>query len=155
MKSGLLAVTDGDIADLDRIEDDVRELCAAHGVRELAYDKRFASQLSLHLQGAGITCVDTPQGFGLNEALRKLSAAVADARLCHGNDPVLAWMAANSQVRTGRYGEWRLDKERSSDKIDGVSAVTMALTRIIAQPAASSSFYESEHFSPTDAWVAI
>ena len=76
-----------------------------HGVREVAYDRRFASQLALHLQGAGLVVVDTPQGFALNEALRKVSAAVADGTLCHGGDPILTWMAGNAQVRTGRNAD--------------------------------------------------
>ena len=53
-RAGALVVTEGDVADLDRIEDDVKELCVMHGVREVAYDRRFASQLALHLQGAGL-----------------------------------------------------------------------------------------------------
>ena len=152
-KARLLTITDGDMADLDHIEDEVREHCLAQGVRELAFDKRFASQLALHLQGAGILCIDTPQGYQLNEALRKLSSAVADGRLCHGNDPILAWMAGNAQVRTGRYGELRLDKERSGDKVDGISALSMALSRIIAQPVAKPSIYDVENFDPNSVWL--
>jgi phage terminase large subunit-like protein len=152
-RAGVLTVTEGDVADLDRIEDDVRELCEAHGVREVGYDQRFASQLALHLQGAGIVMVDTPQGFALNEALRKLSAAVADGTLHHGHDPILTWMAGNAQVRTGRHGELRLDKERSADKVDGVAALTMAISRVIAQPVAAPSVYDDPNFDPQSAWL--
>jgi len=143
----------GNTSDLDQIEDEVREPCLTHGVRELAYDKRFSHQLALHLQNAGITCVDTPQGFQQTEALRKVSSAVAEARLCHGNDPVLAWMAGNTQVRTGRNGEIRVDKERSSEKVDGVSALTMAMTCVVAQPVKEPNFYESPDFDPARAWI--
>jgi phage terminase large subunit-like protein len=152
-RAGALTVTDGNAADLDRIEDDVRELCHAHGVRELAYDKRFASQLALHLQGDGIVCVDTPQGYGLNEALRRVSTAVADGTLCHGGDPVLWWMAGNAQVRTGRNGELRLDKERSAEKIDGVSALAMAVSRVVAQPLPTGSIYDDPNFTPDMAFL--
>jgi phage terminase large subunit-like protein len=152
-RAGALVVTDGDTADLDRIEDEVRELCAAHGVRAVAFDKRFASQLALHLQGAGVTMVDTPQGFQLNEALRKVSSTVADGALCHGNDPVLAWMASNAQVRTGWNGELRLDKERSADKIDGIAALTMAFSRVLAQPVKQASVYDDPDFDPRSVWL--
>jgi phage terminase large subunit-like protein len=152
-RTGALTVTEGDTADLDQIEDDVRDLCVEHGVREVAFDKRFASQLALHLQGAGITMVDTPQGFQLNEALRKLSATVADRVLCHGNDAVLTWMAGNAQVRTGRNGELRLDKERSADKVDGIAALAMALSRVLAQPVPARSIFDAENFDPASVWL--
>ena len=112
----------------------VRDDCLASGVRELAYDKRFAQQMAIHLQDAGITCVDTAQGFQLNEALRRVADWVVDEDLCHGNHPVLAWMAANAVVRVGRNQEIRLDKDKAADKIDGVAALTMAASRAIAQP---------------------
>ncbi len=67
-RSGWLTVTQGDITDFDQVEAEVAKLCHESGVRQLAYDKKFASQLALHLQGQGIKMVDTPQGFQLNES---------------------------------------------------------------------------------------
>src|SRR3989442_4376339 len=99
---------------------------------ELSYDKRFASQMALHLEGAGLAVVDTPQGFALNEALRRLSDLVKEQRLQHDRDPILAWMASNAVVRHGMRGEIRLDKEKSGDKIDGIAALVMALSRALA-----------------------
>ena len=133
-RSGLLTITEGDTTDDDLIEDTVREDCIASGVREIAFDKRFAHTLALHWMGAGLQCIDTPQGFSLNEALRTLSSWAVDGVLCHGDDPILAWMADNTVVRYGRNKEIRLDKERASEKVDGISALTMAASRAIAQP---------------------
>jgi phage terminase large subunit-like protein len=133
-RSGLLTVTEGDTTDDDAVEDAVLEACREWGVRELGYDKRFAHTLALHWQGAGLSVIDVPQGFALNEALRKLSTLVVDGSLCHGDDPILAWMAGNAVVREGRNKEIRLDKEKSSEKIDGISAVTMAADRVVRNP---------------------
>lgn len=130
-RSKLLTVTDGSTSDLDKIEEQVIEDCRNSGVKELAYDKRFANQLALHWMGAGLDVADTPQGFALNEAIRQLAAWVIEGVICHGSDPILAWMASNSVVREGRYKELRLDKEKSSEKIDGISALVMAISRLI------------------------
>lgn len=133
-RAGLLTITQGDVIDYDQVEDDVYHLCRSQGVQELAYDKRFASQLAQHLDGRGVTCVDTPQGFALNEPLKRVNEWVASEELCHGGNAILAWMADNTVVRFGRNGELRLDKEKSRDKIDGIAAVVMAVSRMIAQP---------------------
>lgn len=140
--SGLLTVTDGDTTDLDLIESAVLADCQASSVREVAYDKRFAQQLALHLEGAGVVMVDTPQGFQLNEAIRATSADVVRGALCHGGDPILGWMADNVVVIVGRNGELRIDKQRSKEKIDGIAAVVMAKSRAIVT-ASDGSIYDT------------
>ena len=56
-------MTEGTVTDYDQVEAEVIELCREGGVLEVAYDKRFASQMALHLEGAGLTVIDTPQGL--------------------------------------------------------------------------------------------
>jgi len=136
IRAGLLGLTEGDTTDVDLIEEAVLRDARAAGVRELAYDKRFANQLALHLQGAGLTVVDTPQGFALNEAIKNLAKLIADGAVAHGDNRLLAWMMDNTVLRTGREGAQRLDKDAAKDKIDGPSALVMANARRIARPAA-------------------
>lgn len=140
-RAGALAITPGTVADYDRIEQDILEDARAYGIRQVAYDKRFAAQLAQHLEGAGVTMVDTPQGFYLNAGLRQLSELVISGRLAHDDNQVLAWMADNLVVRTGRDADLRPDKERSLDKIDGMVALVMALSR--AQTGPTASVYET------------
>jgi phage terminase large subunit-like protein len=140
-RGGHLVVTEGSVTDFDQVEAEVIELSRASGVLEVAYDKRFASQMALHLEGAGLTVIDTPQGFSLNEALGRLSDLVKAQRLLHGGDPILGWMASNAVVRHGMRGEIRLDKEKSGDKVDGIAALTMALSRAMVQTS-TVSIYE-------------
>lgn len=141
-RSGLLTITDGNTTDDDLIEDTVIDLCRESGVRELAYDKRFAHTLALHWEGAGITCVDTPQGFALNEPIRKLAGWVSEGLLCHGNDPILSAMAGHTVTREGRNREIRLDKEQSKEKIDGIAALANAASLAIVH-VDTTSVYET------------
>ena len=141
-RSGHLVVTEGNVTVYDQVEAEIIELCRASGVLELSYDKRFASQMALHLQGAGLTVIDTPQGFSLNEALGRLGDLVKAGKLLHGGHPILGWMASHAVVRHGMRGEIRLDKEKSGDKVDGIAALSMALSRAIMQ-SETKSVYES------------
>lgn len=133
-RADALVVTDGEITDYDLVEADVAEWCARYGVQRLAYDKRFAEQMRLHLEGKGITCVDMPQGYQLNEAIGTISDRVKKGQLCHGGDPVMAWMVSNVVLRRGTRGEVRFDKERAADKIDGPVAHAMGMALAIVQP---------------------
>jgi len=133
-RAGILEVTEGDTTDLDLIEEAVLEDARNDGVLEIAYDKQFAGQLALHLQGAGLTMVDTHQGFALNEAIVSLSKRIADLELAHGNNLIMTWMMDNTVLRPGRNKVVRLDKEAAKEKIDGPSALVMALDRVVRQP---------------------
>lgn len=130
----LLEVTPGDTTDLDLIEEAILEDARTSGVLEIGYDKRFAQQMALHLQGAGLTVVDTPQGFALNESIKSLSKIIADAAIvCDPLDLITPWMLDNTVLRYGRNKEVRIDKDAAKEKIDGPSAAVMANARRIAQ----------------------
>jgi phage terminase large subunit-like protein len=140
-KAGILTVTEGDTTDYDLIEATVLADCQHDGIREVSYDKRFAEQLAQHLVAAGITMVDQPQGFQLNEAIKRKLELIVNAELCHGSHEILSWMASNYVLRTGRMGEVRPDKDRAADKIDGQVALDMAIARWIRQPGEPASVY--------------
>jgi phage terminase large subunit-like protein len=129
--AGLLEITEGNTVDYALVEEAVAEDCLESGVREVAYDKRFAEQMAQNLQGADIVMVNTPQGFALNESIRNISDRVKNHTLSHNGNKILAWMADNAVVVTGRYGEQRIDKTRAKEKIDGISALSMGNSRVI------------------------
>ena len=130
-RAGVLEVLEGDATDLDIVERDVTALCEQYSVRQLGYDDRYAEQMRQHLEGAGITMVKVRQGYGLNEALVRVHALVVQQKLCHGGNPILAWMADNMVVRHGGQGEIRPDKERAAEKIDGQVALMTGYQCII------------------------
>lgn len=141
-RAGLLEVTEGNTTDYDVIETAVCEDCHRDGVRTVAYDRRFAEQMAQHLIGAGIDMLDQPQGFQLNEAIRRKGELIASGLLCHGSNEILSWMASNYVVRNGLRGDVRPDKERAADKIDGQVALDMALAVWVRQPAQVEPSYQ-------------
>lgn len=143
-RSGGLTVTDGEIVDYEAMEEEIEALCRESQVIECGYDKRFLGQMAQRLTGAGLTMVDVPQGFYLNEAIRRVSEWVVDGVLCHGGDPILRFMADNAVVRVGRNKEIRLDKDASKEKIDGISALITAARLVIAKPVDPPFRYHTE-----------
>lgn len=142
VRAGWLELTDGNTTDYDLIERAIQTDCERYGVGEVRYDKRFAAQMALHLQAAGIEMIDQPQGYQLNESIKRLSEAVAGRTLCHDGNPVLASHADNFVTRTGLNQEQRPDKPNAKGKIDGVVALLQALAAfIVAVP--ETSVYET------------
>ena len=62
---------------------------------------------------------------------KKLMKLVLEERIAHGGHPVLRWMMDNVYVRTDPAGNIKMDKEKSTKKIDGAVATVMALDRAI------------------------
>ena len=54
-----------------------------------------------------------------------------EGKLAHAGHAVLSWMVDNIHVRTDPAGNIKPDKQKSTEKIDGVVATIMALDRAI------------------------
>ena len=85
---------------------------------------------------------------------------VLEHRLNHGGHPVLRWNFDNAYVRTDPAGNLKLDKEKSTEKIDGAVALVMALDRAISSVAANlGGFHTIRNVDPGAAfsltiWIA-
>ena len=88
--------------------------------------------MSQNLQGMGFTVVPFGQGFkDMSPPSKELMKLALEGRLAHGGHPVLAWMVDNTHVRQDPAGNIKPDKQKSTEKIDGVVATIMALDRAI------------------------
>jgi phage terminase large subunit-like protein len=61
----------------------------------------------------------------------ELERLVISRVLWHGGHPVLCWNASNVAVRQGPAGNIKPGKERSIERIDGISALVNALGRAL------------------------
>ena len=132
VKRGLLLCTDGNVVDYAFIEKFVDELGARFNIREIAYDRWGATQMSQNLERLGFTVVPFGQGFAsMSPPTKELMRLSLTGKIAHGGNEALRWMADNIFVRTDPAGNIKPDKEKSSEKIDGIVALVMALDRAI------------------------
>jgi phage terminase large subunit-like protein len=61
----------------------------------------------------------------------------------HGNNPVLTWMAANAASEIDPAGNQKFSKKKSTEKIDGMVALAMALGRAMVEPVATDGGFEA------------
>ena len=129
--------TEGNVIDYDAIRVKVTDLAEIYNIREIAFDRWNATQLTTQLAGDGFETVQFGQGFNsMNAPTKRLLELVLSSELAHGGNPVLRWMASNVTVRQDPAGNLKPDKAKSTEKIDGIVALCMAIGRAsVAKPA--------------------
>ncbi|MCR5310822.1 MAG: terminase large subunit [Lachnospiraceae bacterium] len=130
--TGHLFTTEGNVIHYAHIEKFIERLGERYNIREIAYDRWGAVQLSQDLEGMGFNVVPFGQGFAsMSPPTKELMKLVLEKRIAHGGHPVLRWNMDNVFVRQDPAGNIKMDKAKSTERIDGAVAMVMALDRAI------------------------
>jgi phage terminase large subunit-like protein len=120
IKQGYLKTTEGNVVHYGFIEKFIEELGTKYNIREIAFDRWGAVQMVQNLEGMGFTVVPFGQGFkDMSPPTKELMKLTLEQKIAHGGHPVLRWMMDNIFIRTDPAGNIKLDKEKSTEKIDG------------------------------------
>ncbi|GHU69207.1 terminase [Clostridia bacterium] len=131
-RQGYIKTTEGNVVHYGFIEKFIEQLGEKYDIREIACDRWNATQVIQNLTDAGMTMVPFGQGFkSMSAPTNELMRLTLSKKIAHGGHPVLRWCMDNIFVRTDPAGNIKPDKEKSSEKIDGVIALIMALDRAI------------------------
>ncbi len=83
------------------------------------------------------------QGFkDMSPPTKELMRIVLEHNLAHGGHPVLRWNMDNAYVRTDPAGNLKIDKQRSTEKVDGAVALVMGLDRAMKNLNGGGSVYD-------------
>jgi len=131
-REGLFEVTEGNVIHYGFIEAFIHELGQHYNIREIAFDRWGATQMTQNLEYDGFSVVPFGQGFrDMSPPTKELMKLVLEGKIAHGGNPVLRWMMDNVTVRKDPAGNIKMDKEKSTEKIDGAVAMVMALDRAL------------------------
>ena len=145
VRDGFVEATEGNVIDYRAIQKKIEELSQTYEIREIALDPWNSTALATELEGQCMTVVEFGQGFkSMSDPTKELDALIISGRLQHGGHPVLTWMASNVALRKDPADNWKPDKGRSRDRIDGIVATVMALGRAMA----------ADTVVPSIAWLA-
>jgi phage terminase large subunit-like protein len=101
----------------------------------------------MELNDEGIQAVEITQGYlHLSHATKFLLSAYVDAKLRHGNNPVLNWMASCLQLQYDHKDNCQPTKPergKSGKRIDGIAATVNALARAVVPAPNRPSVYET------------
>ena len=131
-RQGFLLTTEGNVVHYGFIEKFIEQLGERFHIREIAFDRWGAVQMVQNLEGMGFTVVPFGQGFkDMSPPTKELMKLTLEQKIAHGGQPVLRWMMDNIFIKQDPAGNIKPDKEKSTEKIDGVVATVMALDRAI------------------------
>jgi phage terminase large subunit-like protein len=142
--AGLMKATPGNVTDYDFIRKDINDLGDKFKIKEIGYDPWNASQIVTQLEGDGYTMVPVRQGFAsLSAPTKHLMTMALAGDIDHNKNPILRWMASNVAVKQDAAGNLKPDREHSSEKIDGIVALIIAVSRLIVFAEPEKSVYET------------
>jgi phage terminase large subunit-like protein len=151
-REGLLETTPGNVTDYEFIREKIHELSELYSIKEIVFDRWNSSQLVTSLMNDGCTMV--PGGLGyktMSPCVLEAERLILSRKVRHGGHPVLRWHFSNVEIEEDAAGNRKPSKKKSSEKIDGVVATLLALSRYITAPEESESIYSGPN--PEPVWL--
>ena len=131
-RQGFLNTTEGAVIHYSFVEQFIARLGDKFNIREIAFDRWGATQIAQDLEELGFTMVQFGQGFGsMSPPTKELMNLTLEGRIAHGGHCVLRWNMDNVFIEMDSSGNIKPSKRKSTEKIDGVVALVMALDRAI------------------------
>lgn len=125
---GYLTVTPGNATDYNFIKHKIKEIATKYKIKAIAYDRWNASQLVIDLIDDGIKMEPFGQGYAsMSLPTKEIEKMAHSGKLSHAGNPVLRWMCSNVAIVTDPAGNIKMDKSKSTSRIDGMVALAMAL----------------------------
>lgn len=132
---GHLEAVPGKSVDYDFVAADLKKDFDRYDVKQIAFDRWNFKHLKPCLIRAGIpeetvdrVFVEFGQGFqSMSPAIRELESMLLNNKIVHGNHPVMNMCATSAVVKRDPAGNKKLDKIRSTQRIDGMVCLVMAV----------------------------
>jgi phage terminase large subunit-like protein len=132
---GYLQVTPGRTVSYEFVASHLRQVFKRYNVQKLAFDRWNMRHLLPWLFRAGFSeqlvkerFVEFGQGVAsMSPALRDLEQVLLEGELAHGNHPVLTMCVSHTVITLDDAGNRKPSKRKSSGRIDGLVALTMAI----------------------------
>ncbi|MDP2333850.1 MAG: terminase large subunit [Reyranella sp.] len=126
---GFLLTCPGRTIDPEIIAAKIAELHGLYNIESVAYDRWRVDDLRRALDRIGCDVVLTPHGQGFKDmspAIDIFERLLFEVKLRHGGQPVLTSCASNAKATMDPAGNRKLDKQKSTGRIDGLVALVMA-----------------------------
>jgi phage terminase large subunit-like protein len=149
---GFLTATPGNVIDYAWIEKDILDAAKQYQLCQIGFDSwnaqatatRIMDELNPTGNEDGFQMVEVRQGAkSFNEPAKDLLVHVMTEKVRHGGHPVLRWCADNLVMRSDPNGNVAPDKEKATEKIDGMVALIMAWGRAMFGNDETQSVYET------------
>lgn len=146
VRDGFMTATPGPAVEYGHVAADIARITAGMDVRKIAFDRHRMTMLQAELDRIGVVLPFEPFGQGfvsMAPAVDNAEIEFLHGRVRHGGHPALTMCAANAVVQTDPAGNRKLDKAKSTGRIDGAVSLVMALSVASAEGAQEKSWWET------------
>ena len=134
-KQGFLKTCPGNTVNYEFVAKFLRKQFDRLTIKKIGFDRWNMRHLRPWLKEAGFGEMEIDERFeefgqgtaSMSPALRELEALLLDAKLAHGNHPVMSMCASCAVVEGKDDANRKLSKNKSNGRIDGMVALTMAI----------------------------
>jgi phage terminase large subunit-like protein len=147
---GFLTLIDGPVIIPAVVAQAVADAAETYNIQNLAYDRWRINDFKRELESIGANIPMAPFGQGFKDmapAIDKLERLVAERKLRHGGHPIMNMCAAGAVAERDPAGNRKLNKAKSSSRIDGMVALAMALGVTSVEEVQASSPWDDPAFT--------
>lgn len=136
VRDGFMRATPGPAVEYGFVARDIAEITSGMDIRRIAFDRHRMSTLQGELDRLGVVLPFEPFGQGfvsMAPAIDTTEIEFLHGRVRHGRHPVLTMCAANAVMVMDPAGNRKLDKAKSTGRIDGMVGLVMAMSVAIGE----------------------
>ena len=123
-----LEVTPGNVTDYNFVKAKIFEICEKYNVQSIAFDRWNSSQLVIECIEEGLKMSAFGMGYkSLSPPTKEIESKILTKDFIYFNCPVMRWQFGNVQLMTDPAGNIKPAKDKSTDKIDTIAALCMAV----------------------------
>ncbi len=129
VEQGYLRTTPRKVVDFEYVLQDIEEIVSGLDLKAIAFDRWRIDDFKKEMERLNIELPLENWGQGFKDmapALDALEEQILNRTMAHGNHPVLTMCAANGVVTKDPAGNRKIDKHKTSARIDGLVALAMA-----------------------------
>lgn len=129
-----LIATPGNMVDYNAVFNKVVEITSERKTAHVEYDRKFSAGLIHPLLEAGVELAPFAQTLpNYSQPTKEFERLIMSAKLRVGNNPILKWMLSGCVPIFNTNEDVRLDKDKSTKRIDGIIASIMALAGTLSE----------------------
>lgn len=130
VRDGFMKATPGPAVEYDFVARDIAQITEGMDVRKIGFDRHRMKTLQAELDRLDVSLPfeEFGQGFvSMAPAIDRAEIEFLHHRFRHGGHPVLTMCAANAIIVQDAAGNRKLDKSKSTGRIDGMVSLAMAV----------------------------
>jgi phage terminase large subunit-like protein len=130
VEHGYIKALPGASIDYKALAYEIASITGDMSIAAAAFDRWRFDILQSELGAIGCTLPLVPFGQGFKDmspAIEALETALLNEKMCHGGHPVLTMCMANARAVSDPAGNRKLDKTKTTGRIDGAVALAMAV----------------------------